>query len=278
MAARRLPLAALLFLITGCALDEPMVNPSFSISSDDARQLLRNEAAHPRPLPRPLVIVGGFRDPGIAPPVLKNQVHAWTGDDRIVPVSLSFCFSFDDCRKRITDAVQAAYPSDVPDETIEVDVIGVSMGGLAARHAAIREPPDASPSNHPIRRLQIARLFTIGSPLRGAALAAEVPFTLHPLQVAMRPGSTLLRSIESAPLRASDLYQIYSYVRLNDPYMLETETAITGQTPWWLVAPAMSPPHEMAFQDPRILADILRRLHGDEPLATDPPAPLPPRE
>jgi hypothetical protein len=31
----------------------------------------------------------------------------------------------------------------------------------------------------------------------------------------------------------------------------------------------------MAFQDPRILADILRRLYNEPPLTTDPPAPPP---
>ena len=30
-----------------------------------------------------------------------------------------------------------------------------------------------------------------------------------------------------------------------------------------------------ACLDPRILADILLRLHGDRPLSTEPPAPLP---
>jgi hypothetical protein len=98
---------------------------------------------------------------------------------------------------------------------------------------------------------------------------------MHPLQDLMRPGSPFIRALNSAPERTEDLYEIYSYVRLGDPYIRQTEAAVPGQSAWWIAPPAMSPPHEMAFQDPRIVADILRRIYGDQPLATDPPAPPP---
>jgi hypothetical protein len=269
-------LALLLMQLLGCAAAETQppgpVNPSFPVTEERARDIIREEASHPKPLPRPLVIVGGFRDPGLAPPILKNEVARWTHDgDKIVTVELAFTYDFDQCRQRIVDAVQQAFPSDDPQQTVEVDVIGFSMGGLAARYAAAELPRDKEPS----RRLQIARLFTISAPLRGAVVADEIPFTLHPLQDLMRPGSPFIRSLNSAPEGAGELYEIYSYVRLGDPYISTTEAAVPGQAAWWLAPPAMSPPHEMAFQDDRILADILRRIHNEQPLSTDPPTPPP---
>jgi pimeloyl-ACP methyl ester carboxylesterase len=273
----RVPLISLLLIqLLGCAAAEQPpagpVNPSFPVTEERARDIIREEASHPKPLPRPLVIVGGFRDPGLAPPILKNEVAKWTRDgDKIVTVQLAFTYDFDQCRQRIVDAVQQAFPSDDPRQTVEVDVIGFSMGGLAARYAAAELPPDQKPS----RRLRIARLFTISSPLRGAVVADEIPFTLHPLQDLMRPGSPFIRSLNSAPESASEIYEIYSYVRLGDPYISTTEAAVPGQAAWWLAPPAMSSPHEMAFQDPRILADILRRIYNEPPLTTDPPAPPP---
>ncbi|HSV14923.1 MAG TPA: hypothetical protein VLI90_11725 [Tepidisphaeraceae bacterium] len=251
-----------------------VVNPSFPISEPAARDVIRNIARQHRPLPRPLVIIGGFRDPGIAAPILKHEFAKWTGSgDRIVTVSLAMTFSFDQCRQRIIDAVDQAFPSDDPRQTIEVDVIGFSMGGLAARYAASDVPPEqGEPAT---RRLRIARLFTISSPLRGAAVAAELPLTLHPLQPPMRPGSRFLRAIDAAPVRPDELYQIFSYVRLGDPYIREANSAINRETAWWVSTPPLSPPHEMAFQDGRILADILCRLLGEPPLTSDPPTPLP---
>jgi hypothetical protein len=271
----------MLTLLAGCmsagGVGEAPVNPSFPVSEANAREVIRNIARQHKPLPRPLVIVGGFRDPGIAPPILKYEIGKWTGSgDRIVTVSLAFTFDFDQCRQRIADAVQQAFPSDDPRQTTEVDVIGFSMGGLAARYAATDIPP---PHDEPTsKRLRIARLFTISAPLRGAAVAAEMPFTLHPLQPYMRPGSQFLREIDAAPIQHGELYQVFSYVRLGDPYIREGNSAINGETPWWVSTPPLSPPHEMAFQDDRILADILCRLVGDPPLSSDPPAPLPSHE
>ncbi len=48
-----------------------------------------------------------------------------------------------------------------------------------------------------------------------------------------------------------------------------------GQTPWWLPARAWSRSHTDAYRDPRIIADIARRLRGEEAYATEPVEPLP---
>jgi pimeloyl-ACP methyl ester carboxylesterase len=203
--------------------------------------------------------------------VLTHRFAGWTHGQRIVGVSLGFCFSFEQCRRRIVDAVQAACPSDDPGWTLPVDVVGVSMGGLAARVAA---SPLTDAAGAPARRLNIVRLFTISSPLRGAILAERMPAWLEqidPITLEMRPGSTLLTQLDES----SQLYPIYSYVRLRDVQVGPAYAAAAGQTPWWLPVPPLAQTHADAFLDPRILGDIVRRLGGLPPLSRDPAARLP---
>jgi hypothetical protein len=289
---RLFPAFALLAALSamGCATHTP--NPSFNVSNDDAREALREMSHDAKPLPRPLVILGGLDDPGIAAMVLEDDIRELTGDDpRVIGVSFFFCGSFDGCRKRVIDAVDKAFPSDDPVWTTEVDVVAVSMGGLVARYAAA--PPKMKPASpdatsqpttdrSPTRRLRIARLFTISSPHRGAALAF-LP-TFNQLQIDMRAGSKFLQRLDacdelveagSAQTRPSDSYELIPYVRLDDMIVGEKNAAPEGWTPWWVPAVPLQDSHMFAIADPRIVADIARRLRGEPPLTTDPPAPLP---
>jgi hypothetical protein len=265
-------LAAVLPLLwlVGCG-GEDRINPSFPVSVDHAKQILENQTAHPKPLVRPLVIVGGYFDPGVAAPMMRSRFESWTGDDRIATISLGFCFTIEQCRQHIIEEVDKAFPTNDPNATTEVDVIGFSLGGLSSRYAA----EDPKPGMEPQRRLGIARLFTISSPLRGAVAATSIPMvSLFPLVQTMTPESDVIRAV-AMPQTADEIYPVYSYVRLRDYEVGTSNAALPGQTPWWVEAPPLIRPHGSACLDPRILADILLRLHGDRPLSTEPPAPLP---
>ena len=255
----------------GCASDDRPVNPSFPVTTARAVDILHFDVKHPRRLRRPLLVVGGFADPGWAPPRLRDRFRRWTGDARVADVTIGLDLSFADCRTDIVTAADRAFPTADADRTTEVDVIGISMGGLAARYAALPPGPRV-PSR---RRLRIGRLFTISSPLRGALLAEATPFDAHPLQPAMRPGSWLYRLLDDAPQSADDLYAVYSYVRLRDGTVGANYASVPGVTPWWVSTPPLQAPHDAAFGDPRILADIACRLRGEPPLADDPPSPFP---
>lgn len=240
------------------------IDPSFSISTACARRDLARMAAHPKPLQRPLVVVSGFLDPGLAALSMHDRFAKISGDNRIATISLFECLSFEQCRQKIVDVVSRAFPNDDPTQTTEVDVVGYSMGGLAVRLAA--DPPRAGD-----RRLRIARLFTIDSPNQGAIRAAQLPL-LHPLQADMRPGSAMLMRLNSEP----PPYPVVSYVRLGDKPVGEHNAQVPGNSMWWVPTPPLSNPHANASDDPRILADISRRLRGEMPLTSLPPAPLPP--
>ena len=86
----------------------------------------------------------------------------------------------------------------------------------------------------------------------------------------MREGSSFLARLNDLPPE----YPIFAYARLNDGIVNEANAG-AGEAPAWWVVPPIGLSHVMAGYDRRILADIARRLRGEEPFTTAPPAPLP---
>src|SRR5690242_10085022 len=98
--------------VGGCAAQtRPLVNPSFPLTMADARAALDEAAAHPKPLERPLVILGGFLDPGLGGLAVGGAIRRHVADERIVTVSFLFCRSFDECRERVIESVDRAFPT-----------------------------------------------------------------------------------------------------------------------------------------------------------------------
>ena len=89
----------------------------------------------------------------------------------------------------------------------------------------------------------------------------------------MRRGSRLLQqldeNLDSAP------YEIIPYVRLYD-WIVGAENAAPGERhAWWVQNQPMQSSHLLAANDPRIVADILRRLRGEAHYTMTPAAALP---
>lgn len=270
-------IAATLLLIAafvtclGCA--SPPTNPSFSISVLDAQRDLQRIADDRRPLDRPLVIVTGFMDPGLAAIGMNGRFRSLFDDKRILAISLGDRGDLAACRDKVLAAVQQAFPSDNPMQTIEVDVIGYSLGGVVARYAALprHQQIDTTGTTRPAERsLRIVRLFTISTPHRGADEATRMPL-LHAIQGSLRSGSPELRQIDETPIS----FPIYPYIVLGDRAIGEANAAPIGQTPWWVPNRAFADVHNSAYDDPRIVADIARRLRDEPSHAIEPPADLP---
>ena len=68
---------------------------------------------------------------------------------------------------------------------------------------------------------------------------------------------------------------VHPDARIGDTMVGEENTAPPGQVAWWVPNRAFEPAHLLAFGDPRIHADILRRLRGEQPYTTEPRAPWP---
>jgi hypothetical protein len=252
-------------ILSGCVNSTP-VNPSFPITAEQARQVLINAAEKPKALARPLILVGGFFSPRGTGADLVSDFKPYFHDDRIVGVSLGLLMNFDAFRTKIIRSVDKAFPSTDPNLTTDVDVIGISMGGIAARYAAFNPLPG--------RRLQIHRLFTISSPHMGSICLEGIPFHFITALDQVRRGSALLDAINHTTDPSSQ-YPIYPYVCLGDHIVGEAFAAPPLTRVWWVSGSVILESHFWAGDDPRIRADIVRRLRDETPLATDPPAPLP---
>ena len=267
---------AIAALVQGCS--PQLDNPSVDVTRPEAKSLLRAMRGDPVALERPVIVIGGFRDPHVsAPHVAKTLGGVVTDPDRILPVTFFWQNSFDRTRRRLIEKIDRAFPSDDPAWTVEVDVIGISMGGLLARYAAA-PPLEEDAAADPARRLRIRHLYTIATPHRGARMAVLPTFSS--MQIDMRADSSFLRHLdahlrERAPALTEADYEILAYTRLGDMIVGESNTAPPGAGVWWLSTPPLAFAHFGAAHDPRILADVALRLRRETALTLDPPAPLP---
>lgn len=247
----------------GCAIDES-ANPSFPLTMSAAKAEVAAMQAKPHRAARPVVVVSGYADPGIATYGLAGNLRDLLGDDaEIISVSPGFALTMQAARAMLIKKVETLPGGEAdPEWTVEVDVVAVSMGGLVAAYAAM-------PREDGGRRLKIARLFTICTPHRGATLAA-VP-SLEPRVADMRKDSEFLAQME----RTERGYELVPYGRLGDRIVGAENTAPSGMTPWWVKTPTLQLSHIDCYRDTRIVADIARRLRGEPGYTVSPPAPLP---
>jgi hypothetical protein len=260
---------SLAIVLAACSADRPF-NPSFPLTVARADEAYRQMKDDPKPLERPLVIALGFADPGLGGITLTHRllrVLQMLDAKKLLYTKVVFWSdaTFDACRNRLIAKVEQAWPSDDEQWTTEVDVIGISMGGLVAEYAA-------TPRADGGKRLRMRRLFTISTPHCGAALAG-LP-SLDRRVIDMRADSPFLRSLSEAT--ASAEYELIPYVRLNDAIVGAANAAPSGRAAWWIANIPGQPAHLLASSDPRIVADIARRLRNEQPFTIDPPAPLPP--
>ncbi len=257
----------------GCALERP-VNPSFSISRGEAKKALRAMSRRPVELERPVIVLGGYLDPGLGPWWAARGLRKVTGDSRFITVEFFFCSSFDECRAKLIDVVERELPSDDPEWTSEVDVVALSMGGLVARHAAApRADGDSDGDGSQEKRLRMRRLFTISTPHRGARLA-RLPCFMR-LHTDMRAGSRFLAELDAHYADADREYDVFPYIRLRDRTVGPENASPHGEEPIWVPNPFLQLAHVGASLDARITADIARRLRGEPPFAEEERAPLP---
>ena len=261
----QIKLSIILMLLVGGCSSGP-VNPSFSITFDQARAAVDEMREQPVEFKRPLVIIGGFADPNVSPPLYKIWFQRVSRDSKVIPVSVGMCQSFACCREKVIGAIDEACPNSDPNWTTEVDIVGASLGGLVGRFAAAPSPdPD-----HP-RRVKVANLFSIGSPHSGARLAQSIP--LIQFHRDMKPGSEFLRKLAETDSMAT--YNIFPYTRLDDGMVGEKNAAPPGQNPIWIANTTFTFGHAGAMLDERILVDIARHLRGEAAFSKPPYAKLP---
>jgi len=265
---RLLPLIVL--ALAGCSADQPL-NPSFPLTLDQARANIEVMCEAPVKLQRPVIILGGYMDFGIGTLRLRSTFREIGGGEDVISVHFVFKGSFHNCRDHLLQEIEAAFPSSDPNWTTEVDVVAGSMGGIVARYAALPVDENEDSARIPRKRLKIARLFTISTPHLGASMANLPSF--DSLVIDMRKGSPFLARLDAALPTAG--YELFPYVRLDDAVVGIENAAPPGRTPWWVQNQPLQFSHLNSFREERFLADISRRLRGEDHYTIEPAAPLP---
>ena len=202
--------------------------------------------------PTPIVVIGGWGDPGVGATVAAKKLREMTGNPRVLAVHPGFAWSFDGAADKVVREVEKAFGEDA-----EVDVVAISMGGLTLRHAA-------TPGRKG-KRLNVRKGFTIAAPHTGAQLANWVGFWGTGL--AMRTNSPFLRRLGAREREYGVDYELVAYARRNDytigagsalPAHLSKETELRWVDTW--VIPGG---HFRPYADERILRDVARRLAGE---------------
>jgi pimeloyl-ACP methyl ester carboxylesterase len=242
-------------------LDVPCENPDFPLTHAGARAEMARMAHQPArpPLARPVVVLAGWRAWPMMARSLAGALRRLCGApaDQFAAVAFPWCTDFAVMTRRVVDLVQARWPSEDPAWTREVDVVGVSMGGLVARAAAAGLGVE--------RRLRISRLFTLGTPHRGAVLAARIAPDAPARD--MRPGSALLAELDRVRAEGGDGagYEIHAFARLRDSWIGPGHSAPPGQEAVWVSGTRLLS-HITIASDPRLVVEIARRLRGEAPL------------
>ncbi len=261
-------LAVVLAALAGCIPVET-TNPAITITPLDASAELTRLEHSTRPLARPVVILNGYHTPSTHIWALSaNLARATSGNaSDILEISYPFTSNFECLAREVVDEVNERWPSSDPDQTVEVDVVGVSMGGLVARWAALPperrvrcgQPPESPPPTG--RRLKIAHLFTLASPHRGANMAEYI--RIDDAAADMRPGSAFLQTLDETLPSAE--YELVCYAQQRDVTVGATRAAPPGREPIWTGGTILLS-HMTIVENTIFLADIARRLRGEPPL------------
>ena len=267
--------------LSGCGFSGGIENPAFPLSVSRAGDELREMEQTPVAPKRPIVVISGLSDFGLDADDLASRVRRYVSPSAtVIAVSPFRTSTVEDARRKLIAAIEREAPGTDPRETAEVDVVGFSFGGVLARYAALSsedrarlEPPGA-PDAHgraSFKRLRIARLYCICAPHLGSN-AADLP-TIDDREVAVRNGSAFLAELNRRAPKPGDraYYETQCYARLDDRVVGVVNAGLPGRYPWWVSNLPGERGHADAFKDPRILADIARRLRGEIPYTIEPP-------
>jgi pimeloyl-ACP methyl ester carboxylesterase len=235
--------------------------PAPPLGVEAERQRMIND---PRGLERPLLVIGGWRTPNVIATILARDLRTLTGAPRSQTAAMGVltCNTMDAAVNRAVNVVERHWPSDNPAATTTVDVVAISMGGLVARAAALPDPGGKR------KQLNIRRLYTLGTPHRGASLANRI--AIDQLGRDMRTGSAFLGRLDEALM--TSVYELVCYARTFDVMVGATNSAPEGQEPFWLHGPKVFS-HSTTWLNQLIRLDIARRLRNEEPLALHPSPP-----
>jgi triacylglycerol esterase/lipase EstA (alpha/beta hydrolase family) len=246
------------------AQSRPAHNPHFPLTVAQARRELARMRREPARAARPIVVLSGYHSPHAQAEHLRWVLQRHTSaDTALVAVSYTTVTNM----PAIVDVARRAiakWTHGLAGAPEQVDLVGISMGGLIARAVTTGAPLVSTAG--PVTRAQpvpAARVFTLASPHRGAKLADKI--TPNTAALDMKRGSRFLTSLDEA--QAGAAYELVCYSRLRDGWVGARRSAPPGHGVIW-TSGALWGSHFTVTWDPRIICDLCRRLRGEEPLGT----------
>ncbi len=231
-------------ILSGCSAAEKKRTREVAAEQRDAERELKEMAAAPKPLRRPLVILSGWAEP----PGNWKRFRAWLeaatcGCEREILIP--------DLRGPGGLAAAAERVVDLCAELGEVDVVAHSAGGLVAREAARASRGD--------RRLRIARLFAIATPHGGSPWSGFWPILPYPLQAAdCRPSGDFIARLASDPSSAS--MPISTFWTEGDVVVPRESAEAVGNEHHAYARPRGFFVHRRCAADPRLARDVIAGL------------------
>ncbi len=247
--------------LLGRVLDAPAHNPDFPLTHAEAALEMERMRSTPVVPKRPVLVLAGYHAWRLMVMSTARTMRSLVGGPADLYHSFAYPLSTDieEMARSVVREVGRIWPHDEPHRTAEIDVIGVSMGGLVARLAAQLPLVDGQ------KRLRIVRLMTLATPHQGAILSERLPrFARDRAASDMHPDSRFLERLNASLPTAK--YDLTCYTRLNDTWVGATRTAPPSRDPIW-VSGLRIMSHTTITADTRLLVDMARRLRGEEPLA-----------
>jgi pimeloyl-ACP methyl ester carboxylesterase len=193
-------------------------------------------------------VIGGWRSPHFTAARLARRLARATsgkpGD--VVPASYALLGTTPAAMRAVRQTILTQRWHDQ-----ELDIVGISMGGLIAR--ALAAGLDGQPPLH------IRRLFTLATPHRGAVLADWV--RLDPACHDLRQSSPFLQSLD----RAAQPIDIRPFALKRDGWVGTARTGPIGTNPYVLPPIGLARlgfSHFAIANDPRIIAAIVVELRS----------------
>lgn len=229
------------------------VNPDFHLDPGDLKVETERLRGNPKALARPVVILGGWHSPGVANISMASRLRPYTSGQAGDFTSVTYPFALS-LRAAASHAHAVIRSREL--EGREIDIVGISMGGLLSRVLA----SDA----FGLGPLKVRRIFTVATPHRGAKIARVViPDTCA---WDMRPGSKFLCGLNDRPHAC----ELHCYAALRDWWIGARNTAPPGMLPYWIdvdPGPGRLCSHFAINHNELVMVDIARRLRAEEPLA-----------
>ncbi|MFT3686157.1 MAG: hypothetical protein QM783_14755 [Phycisphaerales bacterium] len=202
----------------------------------------------PAGLRRPVVVLNGYHTPHIEAWWARACLGSLTSKHPSDFAAVSFLMAsrLEDAAKAAVAAVERRWGRGV-----EVDVVGISMGGLVARLAA-----------HDMG-LRMARLFSFATPHDGSSRAARV--APDPAARDMKPGSPFLARLNGLERG----YELVCYGQNGDAVVHPRGCAPPGGRAF-LAGGSRLMSHFTTLHNPWFMVDLARRLRGETPLLNHP--------